>query len=246
MLPGSLLVKPWFEQLRVVLVRPRNPLNIGAAARAISNFGFSHLRLVTPWEPSYLGAKSAVGAAHVLETSEVFDDVASAVADCALVVGTTAAGKRELQHRIDTLEDAAAPLHAAMQQAPVALLFGSEKSGLSNEELAHCHWLMRIPTRDEHISMNLGQSVAICLYELTRGNAAPPVTTQKNAARAEDLERIAGLLLETLETSGYFSEAGEQAAMDKLRRFVQRLELNPEDARVLLGMMRQILWKVRH
>ena len=171
-LPASLVVRPWFDQLRVVLVRSRNPLNIGAAARAMSNFGFQHLRLVSPWEPSYLGARSAVGASQVLLQAEVFGHVAEAVADCSLVVGTSAVGERELHHPLRMLEQGADLIRHNLAAAPVALLFGSEKFGLSNEDLSHCHWLMRIPTRDEHISMNLGQAVAICLHELARTAAS--------------------------------------------------------------------------
>src|SRR5208282_6315122 len=92
------------DNLRVVLVATRNPLNIGAAARAMSNFGCTHLRLVNPYDPAYREARSAVGAAPVLASAEQFNTVAEAVADCALVVGTTAAGHRELHHQLCTLE----------------------------------------------------------------------------------------------------------------------------------------------
>ena len=187
--PAPLIVRPWFDQLRVVLVRSRNPLNIGAAARAMSNFGFQHLRLVTPWEPSYLGARSAVGASQVLLNAEVFGSVAEAVADCSLVVGTSAVGERELHHPLRVLEQGAEFMRQGLAAAPVALLFGSEKFGLSNEDLSHCHWLMRIPTRDEHISMNLGQAVAVCLYELVRGEthgfASRGATLRPAAAEVE-------------------------------------------------------------
>src|SRR5271154_2380556 len=165
---------PLMDNLRIVLVATRNPLNIGAAARAMSNFGCTHLRLVNPYDPAYREARSAVGAAPVLASAEQFSTVA--VADCALVVGTTAAGRRELHHQLCTLEAGAriilqrlARKRAARGKSNrVALLFGSEKTGLSNEDLSHCHWLLRIPTRAEHRSMNLGQAVAVCLYELVR------------------------------------------------------------------------------
>src|ERR1700723_3998803 len=92
------------DNLRVVLVATRNPLNIGAPARAMSNFGCTHLRLVNPYDPAYREARSAVGAAPVLASAEQFSTVAEAIADCALVVGTTAAGRRELHHQLCTLE----------------------------------------------------------------------------------------------------------------------------------------------
>jgi TrmH family RNA methyltransferase len=248
---ASLLVRPWFNQLRVVLVRSRNPLNIGAAARAMSNFGFQNLRLVTPWEPSYLGARAAVGASQVLLNAEVFGSVAEAVADCSLVVGTSAVGERELHHPLRVLEQGAELMRRGLAAAPVALLFGSEKFGLSNEDLSHCHWLMHIPTRDEHISMNLGQAVAVCLYELVRdelvrGAANDLQPSEHTAASAEEVERISQVLLEALCVSGYVPALGEAAAKDKVRRLLRRFNPDKDDAVVLLGMMRQILWKTKH
>jgi tRNA/rRNA methyltransferase len=238
-------VSPWFDQLRVVLVRSRNPLNIGAAARAMSNFGIRKLRLVTPWEPSYLGARAAVGASEVLLNAEICNSVAEAVADCSLVVGTSAVGERELQHPLRVLKEGAEEIRQALALAPAALLFGSEKFGLSNEDLSHCHWLLRIPTRDAHISMNLGQAVAICLYELVREGAktAPPIAPAK--ASAVELERTTQLLIEALGESGYVTAPGEAAALEKTRRMLRRMNVEQEDAVVLLGMLRQILWKLK-
>jgi len=154
--------------LRVVLVSPRNPLNIGAAARAMSNFGFAELRLVNAYDVAFREARSAVNAGAVLDGAREFPTLAEAVADCALVVGTTSIGHRALEHPLRRLELAGAQIRKKLESAPVALLFGSEKFGLSNEDMSHCHWLLRIPTREEHGSMNLGQAVALCLYEITR------------------------------------------------------------------------------
>ena len=136
----------------MVLVAARNPLNIGAAARAMSNFGFRSLRVVNPFEPSFREARSAVGASEILAKAELFHSVAEAVADCTLVVGTTAVRNRELQHPVHARStppaDSQAPAGRALIRKPagnktggVALLFGSEKFGLSNEDLSHCHWL---------------------------------------------------------------------------------------------------------
>ncbi len=158
--------------LKVVLISPRNPLNIGAAARAMSNFGFSELRLVNPYEVAFREARSAVKAHAVLEQAREYPTVAEAVADCALVVGTTAIGPRVLEHPLRRLEYGGKLIAKKLATAPVALLFGSEKFGLSNEDMSHCHWLMRIPAREEHGSMNLGQAVAVCLYEIIRSPAA--------------------------------------------------------------------------
>jgi TrmH family RNA methyltransferase len=156
------------ENLRVVLVETRNPLNIGAVARAMSNFGAMRLRVVKPYEKAFREAVSAVGAGKILKGAEEFGSVREAVADCSLVVGTTAVGNREIRQPLRGLEEAGEPLRDAMKRGKVAILFGSEKRGLSNEDLSYCYWLMRIPTREEHRSMNLGQAVAVVLYEVRR------------------------------------------------------------------------------
>ena len=159
------------DRLNVVLVAARNPLNIGAAARAMSNFGFSRLRVVNPYAVAFREAKSAVGAEKVLQDAQEFKSVAEAVADCTLVVGTTAIGNRSPQQPVHLLPAAAGEIRRRLQTSPVALLFGSEKWGLSNKDLSHCHWLLHIPARKEHPSMNVGQAAAVCFYEIARAAA---------------------------------------------------------------------------
>jgi tRNA/rRNA methyltransferase len=228
-----------------VLVATRNPLNIGAAARAMSNFGFLRLRVVNPHEAAFREARSAVGAEVVLERAEEYRSVAEAVADCTLVVGTTSGDRRELQHPLRTLEEAAQLIRDGLTAGNVALMFGSEKRGLSNEDLSHCHWLLRIPTREEHISMNLGQAVAVCLYELVRGADSGQQPREAIAATSDDLERINALLLEALRISGYLHPGAAALAEEKVRRLVRRLSLPADDAEVWLGMLRQMIWKMR-
>jgi TrmH family RNA methyltransferase len=236
------------NNLRVVLVATRNPLNMGAAARAMSNFGCTHLRVVNPYDVAFREARSAVGAAELLANAEEYGTVAEAVADCSLVVGTTAAGRRELQHELRRLEDGGLEITRQLKTGAVALLFGSEKRGLSNQDLSHCHWLMRIPTREEHGSMNLGQAVAICLYELVRTETIAPgkrsPIKKEDAAKGGDIERLTQLLFEVLRASGYVKPRGAAAAEEKLRRMVRRMSLNTADAELWLGMLRQIEWKL--
>src|SRR5690348_5129969 len=167
-----------FDRLRVVLVATRNPLNIGAAARAMSNFGFLHLRVVNPFELAFREARSAVGAASLLAQAEEFKSLNEAVADCSLVVGTTALSRRDPRHKVRDLRPGALLIRRHLRADRVALLFGSEKRGLSNADLSHCHWLLRIPTREEQRSMNLGQAVAVCLYELA-SSAKPSSVGEK-------------------------------------------------------------------
>ncbi len=236
--------------LKIVLISPRNPLNIGAAARAMSNFGFSELRLVNPYNVAFREARSAVKAHAVLEQAREFPTITEAVADCALVVGTTAIGPRVLEHPMRRLEYGGkliAKKLAAVPPAPVALMFGSEKFGLSNEDMSHCHWLMRIPTREEHGSMNLGQAVAVCLYEIIRSPvAAKTAPDAKRLAESAHLERITEFLETILDRSGYVHARVEGSTRMKIRRLVRRLQLNAHDAEVWLGMLRQILWKLEH
>jgi tRNA/rRNA methyltransferase len=227
------------------MVAPRNPLNIGAAARAMANFGFSRLSVVNAYEIAFREARSAVGAAPLLERAKDLRSIADAVAACRLVVGTTSVGHRELHHSIRRLEYGARHIRRALAHGPVALLFGSEKFGLSNEDLSHCHWLMRIPTVDPDLSMNLGQAVALCLYELARDARAAQTSPQKmKPATGADNEQITAMLLEVLRKSGYVNPVTQASTAEKVRRLVRRLEIAAHDAPVLLGMLRQILWKI--
>ena len=229
----------------MVLVATRNPLNIGAAARAMANFGFSRLRVVNPYDVAFREARSAVGAAPLLAKAEDFDSVAGAVADCRLVVGTTNVGHRELQHPVRRSEYGARAVVRALREAPVALLFGSEKFGLSNDDMSHCHWLMRIPTVSQDLSMNLGQAVALCLYEMARDSrAAAARPTRIRRASAAENEQITRMLLDALQRSGYINPRTAGSTEEKVRRLVRRLEIPERDAPVLMGMLRQVLWKL--
>jgi TrmH family RNA methyltransferase len=234
------------DHLRVVLVSTRNPLNIGAAARAMSNFGFLRLRVVNPYEKAFRTARSAVGAAELLSRAELFDSVAEAVSDCKLVVGTTAVGLRELQHPLKRLELGARLIRKRLARERVAILFGSERFGLSKQDLSYCHWLMRIPTRVEHISMNLGQAVAVCLYELIRDSKAlAPSAVKQPLASAGQVNRVTATLLEALRESEYI-HPGTDARIDEMtRRMILRFNLQEGDAEAWLGILRQILWKLR-
>jgi tRNA/rRNA methyltransferase len=227
------------------MVSTRNPLNIGAAARAMANFGFARLAVVNPYDVAFREARSAVGAAPLLQRAVEYSSVAEAVADCRLVVGTTSVGHRELQHPIRRLEYGARLIRSTLSKANAALLFGSEKFGLSNDDLSHCHWLMRIPTAGQDLSMNLGQAVALCLYEMVRDPKAATARPEKiRAATAGETEQIAERLLAALRKSGYVNPTTASSTEEKIRRLVLRLDIGARDATVLLGMLRQILWKL--
>ena len=222
----------------------------------MSNFGLRRLRVVNPYPAAFREARSAVGAAHVLASAEEYASVAEAVADCTLVVGTTAVGHRGLQHPLRHLQEGARLIRRQVQSNPprrVALLFGSEKTGLSNEDFAHCHWLLHVPTSEDNYSMNLGQAVAVCLYELARdarsgrqiGTRAPASTAETQApAAAADVERISGLLLDAMFASGYLKRKPTADAQARLRRLVRRLKLSARDVPAWLSILRQIVWKL--
>ncbi len=244
--------RPEREGLAVVLVRARNPLNIGAVARAMQNFGVRDLRLVEVYEDSYREARSAVGAGAVLEGARVFASVAEAVADCRLVLGTTTARRRELAQPVMELEEAAAELEQ-QGTGQVALLFGSEKHGLTSADLDLCHALVRIRTAADQPSMNLGQAAAVCLWELVaRQPQARQAQTVSEPVRAESgqLDRFEGLLMELLEAGGYLDRGAHPqsaaTAEQELRRMLRRLHVTERDTVVLMGMVRRLLWRLRH
>jgi tRNA/rRNA methyltransferase len=129
------------------------------------------------------------------------------------------------------------------------LLFGSEKTGLSNEELSHCHWLLTIPmhqhTEMRHPSMNLGQAVAVCLYELVRGEGTYAAKRIREPARAEEVERFLELFREMLERSEYTRRHPANVSEEQVRRLVLRMGLEAADVPVWMGILRQMLWKIR-
>ena len=229
-----------------MLVRPRNPLNIGAAARAMSNFGAHRLRLVNPYAPGFREARSAVGASDLLQNAEEYKTVAEAVADCALVVGTTAVRNRVLTQPVRRLdENSGGAIRQQLQTERVALLFGSEKIGLTNKDFSHCHWLLNIPTSRQNISMNLGQAVAVCLYELARGVPLEPKSENVEPATAGQTEQITECLLDSLRISGYVKPGTDAMFEKKARSLILKFNLEAYEAKLLLGMLRQIVWKLR-
>jgi tRNA/rRNA methyltransferase len=240
------------SRLTVILVGARNPQNIDFAA---------------PFEAAQLEAKSAVAAESVMQNARRFDSLAAAIADCHLIVATTAIGQRELNQTVLPLQLAAPiilerlgaphlgpePAKDEMWEEPpapprVALLFGSEKTGLTNDQLSHASLLTTIPLfapeLGRHLSMNLGQAVAVCLYELTRagfeGARELPVLHEA-AATAQDRELLTQLLLDVMHATGYTRRYPHNADVAVVRRLVQQLGAPHLEARTWMGILRQIL-----
>jgi TrmH family RNA methyltransferase len=252
------------SRLAVVLVGARNPANIGAAARALHDFGFSDLRIANDFAPPLEAAqleatKSAVSAQHILSSARRFDTLSEAIADCTFIAGTTAIGERELTQAVLPLQQVA-PLVLAELTMPsgeaelptprVALLFGSEKTGLTNDQLSHCSLLTTIPLfapeQLRHLSMNLGQSVAVCLYELTRAGfegARDLPALHEAPATEQDRERLTELLLEIMRSTGYTRRYPHNAAPPFVRRLVQQLGRTHRECMTWMGILRQVLFR---
>jgi TrmH family RNA methyltransferase len=236
---------------RIVLVRPRNPLNIGAAARAMANFGLSDLRVVAPFEPTWEEVRtSAVGGAEtVIKSARAVPSLIDAIGDASLVVGTTTGSRRNPGRELIPLPEIDARLSIQESSSVAAILFGGEKTGLSNDDLSHCHALVRIPTSPACPSMNLGQSVAVIAYELSRA-VLPTLPTptipsdRSEPANEQSLAHIFERAVRVLDASGYFQPDSRAAMLLKLRQFLLGLNLSCNDARIMGGVLSQIEWKL--
>lgn len=233
--------------LRIILVRPRNPLNIGAAARAMANFGFDDLVVVQPYVEAWKTARSARAGVKVLQHARCADSLEEAVRDCQLVIGTTAGTARTPEVPLSSWPQVAARLP---QQERTALIFGSEKTGLSVEEISYCRQLARIPTLPDSPSMNLGQAVAVCCYELARrrqieGLDAPlaigaAMELPAGLASIEERERLVQTYHPLLETLGVMLPQHHASQMRRLRQMLLRWRLTSADSRLLLGVAREM------
>ena len=256
----SLLPESQCDRIEVVLVSPRNPLNIGAAARAMANFGFSRLAVVAPYAEHWREARSAVGAPELLAGAAEFAALAEAVAGCTLVVGTGSLAYRKPEQPQVPLPNLTPLVQRELAHGGrVAMVFGPEKHGLTREDLSWCHLLVEIPTDARQPSMNLGQAVAVCLYELAVRASPParPLTadadTEANdhledpgrATTSGDLDLLAGLVEEVMLAADYSPPAMREANRHDLRLLLRRLALPRRDTRRILGLFRRILWRLQ-
>jgi TrmH family RNA methyltransferase len=224
---------------RIVLVRPRDPNNIGAAARAMKNFGFTDLVVVTPHPPVWSEVVSAVNATDVLTKTLVCGSLDEAIADFNLIVGTTDRTRVEEKQTLYTPFDLSREL--AVADYDLALVFGSEKHGLTNEDLSRCHRVMSIPTQPDCPSMNLGQSVAVCLYELIRDDAqAAIVPLPAETATAGATEAALQLSLEVLKLIDFVLPGNEPDLTRRLRGSLLRLNPTRYDIEMLCGILSRI------
>jgi TrmH family RNA methyltransferase len=226
--------------IRLVLVDTSHPGNIGAAARAMKNMELEELVLVRPRQFPHPDASArASGADDVLARARVCASVVEALEGCGLVLASTSR-ERDHYYRVLDVREAATRVVAASASAPVAVLFGGEHSGLSNEDLAPAHALLRIPTGKEYASLNLAMAVQVVAYEIlrARGVANPAAEREQPLADPASMARLYAHLQQVLEEID-FRDRTQQGTnlMNRIRRFLQRAELDGNEVNILRGML---------
>jgi tRNA/rRNA methyltransferase len=242
------------KRCRIVLVQTYYPGNIGAAARSMRNFGLDDLALVLPRARALdrQAMQMATHAEDILHRAREYGCLADAVADCTLVVGTSArVGSLMRRQTVGSPEAILPKMAAALARGEqTALVFGPEPTGLSNDEIAQCHYLLSIPTADARTSLNLAQAVAICAYELYRHGAGtegrePAVVTSPPATQQE-LDRLFGRLRASLEKIHFLYGDKADTLMLAVRHLLTRAQLSVMETKLLHGLARQIDWYVEH
>ncbi len=237
------------DRCRVVLVRPTIAANIGAVARVMRNFGLSQLVVVAPeadpLDPE--ARKLSTQGESILHAARTFSEFGAAVADCVLVVGTSARSEGVFRSTSAEIPAALMPRFVdAAQHGPVALVFGPEPTGLTNTEVARCHHLITIPTDESYPALNLAQAVAICLYEFHQAVRALSGEPQPRAiAPFAAQERMFESLEEALRELHFLWGENADALMHALRHLIGRAQPTPQEVELLFGVERQIRWFAR-
>lgn len=247
------------EQIKIVLVETSLPANIGSAARAMKTMGLTQLRLVSPQKPLDEQAEAlAAGAKDILENAQIFESFEQAIADCQLVIGTSA----RLRHLQASLIEPRACGELAVKRAAlgkVAIVFGRERVGLTNEELLKCHYHLNVPTNPEYGSLNLAMAVQLAAYEVRMAYLAQQESQQavKNAQSFAENSPLAEADYPTAEALEHFYQHTERlyktlgfirndAVMLKLRRLYQRANLETNELNLLRGMVSAVEKSLTH
>ncbi|HEX4648837.1 MAG TPA: RNA methyltransferase [Steroidobacteraceae bacterium] len=236
--------------IRIVLVATSHPGNIGAAARAMKNMALSELALVSPRQfPHPEAAARASGADDVLAGARVVGSLAEALAGCGFVAATTSRD-RDQRFRVIDVREAAERIVSESRRAPAAVVFGAERTGLTNDELESAHALVRIPASAAYPSLNLAMAVQLVAYELFRaGAAAAAVARYAGAplADAAELARLYAHFAQVLEEIDFRdrTQSGTQL-MERIRRFLQRAELDQNEVNILRGILTAVQGRRRH
>ena len=228
------------SDIRIVLVEPSHPGNIGAVARAMKNMGLEKLVLVSPRQfPHSEAVARASGADDVLAKARVVETVAQAIADCGFIVATTSR-TRDQYFRVADVRDAAQRVLRESRRGPAAVLFGSERAGLSNAQLEAAHLLIRIPASDSYPSLNLAMAVQLVAYELFRatGVEVDPAPAAGPLADPVEMERLYQHLAQVLEEVDFRDRTqGGTHLMARLRRLFQRAALDRNEVNILRGIL---------
>jgi tRNA (cytidine32/uridine32-2'-O)-methyltransferase len=230
-------------RIRIVLVGTQHPGNIGSAARAMKTMGLSRLVLVAPERaPDHESTALAAGADDVLQEAEEFPDLASAVADCHLVLGCTARSRRVQLAELAPRDAAVRIVDEATEGGDVALVFGRERTGLDNQELQLCHAAVHIPADPGYSSLNLAAAVQVLAYELrlallSSAGAAPGDRDGGPPAPHAQLEGFFEQLAETLDAIDFHKGRAPESALRKLRRLYLRARPSEAEVRLLRGVL---------
>lgn len=237
---------------RVVLVRPHYAGNVGAVARLMANFGVNQLTLVAPFaDPKSEEARRlSTHGEHLLDSARIVETLDEAVADCRVVLATSANVEGVYRtHNYGRPEEVLPQLVEALSEGRCALVFGPEPSGLSNAEIARCHGLIRILTDATYSSLNLSHAVGICLYELRKHwLAAQNISTHpsQKVAPFEDQERMFESLRDALAAVHFLWGTKADSLMHAVRHLIARAKPSPNEVRILFGLARQLRWVAKH
>jgi len=226
--------------IRIVLVDPKHPGNIGAVARAMKNMGLRELRLVRPvLFPHAEATARASGADDVLDAAQVHEDFGQAIADCGLVVGTSAR-QRHMPWNLVEPRECAPQIVQAANASGAAIVFGTERTGLTNVELERCNLLLTIPTDSQYSSLNLAMAVQVVAYELwlaTRPGAPEPPPREVPLASAEEVARLYVHIEQVLEEIDFRDRTGGGYLMTRIRRLFNRAQLDQNEMNILRGIL---------
>lgn len=239
-----------FSGIRIVLVGTTHPGNIGAAARAMKNMYLSRLCLVAPQRfPDAEATSRASGADDILAAAEVYPTLEQALRGCSLVIGASARLRTMAWPQVDAREGGRLALEHARAGEEVALMFGREHSGLTNEELERCNYLMHIPSNPQYSSLNLAAAVQVAAYEVMMAAGKPPAEPQAEGeeppATADELEHLYGHLEQTLVQIGFLDPANPRLLMRRLRRLFNRARLEKTELNILRGILTEAQKRAR-
>lgn len=239
------MTQAFLDPIRIILIETSHPGNIGAAARAMKTMGLRDLALVRPQKyPCVEATARAAGADEVLARASVYDELSAAISDCSLVFGTSARSRRTLQWPVVTPRQAAEQI--AREQpagARTAIVFGRERSGLTNEELMSCHTLINIPVNPDYCSLNLAAAVQVVAYELRLKSLegieeGPDANMAEETATAEMMEGLYKHLFDTMVESGYTDPENPRHLDARLRRLFGKSRVSVNEINILRGFLK--------